>query len=108
MKRTFIYMLVACLISCNQPGSKDSTKEDKHEDPRMAGFKGKIAKTFAESKEDWPERVKAPSGAPNVLIFLLDDVGFAQLNCFGGVIETPNLDKLAANGLRYTNFHTTA
>jgi hypothetical protein len=71
----------------------------------MAGFKGKIAKTYAESKEDWPERPKAPAGAPNVLIILLDDVGFAQLGSYGGLIQTPNLDSLAANGLRYINFH---
>jgi arylsulfatase len=90
------------LASCSKSQETPST------DPRMAGFKGKIAKSFAESVEDWPERVKAPAGAPNVLIILLDDVGFAQLGSFGGLIETPNLDKLASNGLRYTDFHTTA
>lgn len=74
----------------------------------MAGFKGKIAKTYAESKEDWPERSKAPAGAPNVLLILLDDVGFAQLGSYGGLIETPNIDMIANDGLRYTNFHTTA
>ena len=47
-------------------------------------------------------------GAPNVLVVVLDDVGFAQLGCFGSDIDTPNLDRLAANGLRYANFHTTA
>jgi arylsulfatase A-like enzyme len=78
------------------------------EDPRMAGFKGKISKKFEDSKEDWPERVKAPAGAPNIMIILLDDVGFGQLGCNGGLIATPNLDKIAANGLNYTNFHTTA
>jgi arylsulfatase A-like enzyme len=92
------------LAACQQKESAESSKAD----PRLAGFKGKIAKTYAESVEDWPERVKAPAGAPNVMVILLDDVGFSQLGCFGGVIETPNLDKLASNGLRYTNFHTTA
>jgi arylsulfatase A-like enzyme len=52
--------------------------------------------------------VRAPEGAPNVLVVLLDDVGFAQLGCFGSDIDTPTFDRLAANGLRYTNFHTTA
>ncbi len=49
-----------------------------------------------------------PQGAPNVLLVVLDDVGFAQLGCFGSDIDTPTLDRLAADGLRYSNFHTTA
>jgi len=71
-------------------------------------FQGKIAKTYEESEEWWPEPVRPPKGAPNVIIFLLDDVGFAQVGSFGGLIETPNIDRLAENGLRYNNFHTTA
>ena len=71
-------------------------------------FKGKIAKTYEESQEWWAEPVRPPKGAPNVIIFLLDDVGFAQIGSFGGLIETPNIDRLADNGLRYNNFHTTA
>jgi arylsulfatase len=72
-------------------------------------FKGKIARRYEDSKEWWPPEVRPPEGAPNVLILLLDDVGFAQLGqSFGGLIETPNIDRLAANGLRYNNFHTTA
>ena len=71
-------------------------------------FGGKIAKSYEESEEWWPKPVRPPKGAPNVLILLLDDVGFAQVGSFGGLIETPNIDQLAANGLRYNNFHTTA
>ena len=71
-------------------------------------FKGKIAKSYQESKEWWPDPKEPPEGAPNVIIFLLDDVGFAQIGSFGGLIKTPNIDRLAANGLRYNNFHTTA
>ncbi|MBW1688984.1 MAG: arylsulfatase, partial [Deltaproteobacteria bacterium] len=63
-------------------------------------FKGKIARSYEESKEE--------EGAPNVIIFLLDDVGFAQVGCFGGLIATPNIDRLAESGLRFNNFHTTA
>jgi arylsulfatase len=73
-----------------------------------AKFKGKIAKRYEDSKEWWPEPVTPPKGAPNVIIFLLDDVGFAQVGCFGGLIDTPNVDRLAKNGLRFNNFHTTA
>lgn len=71
-------------------------------------FKGKIGKTYKESTENWPVVPTAPAGAPNVLIILLDDVGFGQTSTFGGLIPTPNLDKLAAEGLRYNRFHTTA
>lgn len=73
-----------------------------------ADFKGTVGKTLAESKEYWPDPVKAPAGAPNVVWILLDDVGFGATTAFGGLIETPTFDALANNGLRYTNFHTTA
>jgi arylsulfatase A-like enzyme len=73
-----------------------------------ANYKGVVGKTLADSKEYWPEPVKAPKGAPNVVWILLDDVGFGASSAFGGLIETPTFDALANNGLRYTNFHTTA
>ena len=69
-------------------------------------YKGTVGKTLAESKEWWPEPVKAPAGAPNIVWILLDDVGFGASSAFGGVIRTPTFDSLANNGLRYTNFHT--
>ena len=71
-------------------------------------FKGKIGRTYAESQEWYPETTKPKPGTPNVLLILLDDVGFAQYGSFGGLIKTPNIDALAADGLRYNNFHTTA
>jgi arylsulfatase A-like enzyme len=71
-------------------------------------FAGVIGRYRNESTPWWPEPVRIPDGAPNVLVVLLDDVGFAQLGCFGSDIHTPTFDRLAANGLRYTNFHTTA
>jgi arylsulfatase len=70
-------------------------------------FKGKIGKTFEDSTPDFPQGVKAPEGAPNVVVILLDDVGFGQPGTFGGPIPTPNIDKLASQGLRYNRFHTT-
>lgn len=69
-------------------------------------YQGVVGKTLAESKEWWPDPVKAPAGAPNVVWILIDDVGFGASSTFGGVISTPNFDTLANNGLRYTNFHT--
>jgi arylsulfatase len=71
-------------------------------------FGGVIAERYEDSQEWWPEPTEPPPGAPNVIIFLLDDVGFAQVGSFGALIETPNIDSLAQNGLRYNNFHTTA
>ena len=71
-------------------------------------FAGVIGKTYLTSKRDWPKVPTPPDGAPNVVIILLDDVGFGQTSTFGGPVQTPALDKLAARGLRYNRFHTTA
>jgi len=49
-----------------------------------------------------------PAGSPNVVVIVLDDLGFAQLGCYGSDLETPNIDRLAERGVRFTNFHTTA
>ncbi|WP_411966054.1 sulfatase-like hydrolase/transferase [Haloferax sp. YSMS24] len=71
-------------------------------------FHGRIGRTYDESEPWWPEETRAPEDAPNVLMVVLDDVGFGQLGCYGGLIDTPNIDRLADDGLRYNNFHTTA
>lgn len=71
-------------------------------------FQGKIGLTYQESKPDFPEPIAAPAKAPNVLLILLDDVGFGQTSTFGGPIDTPNLTRLAERGLRYNQFHVTA
>lgn len=71
-------------------------------------FGGVIGRTYKDSKSFWPEPVTAPEGSPNVVFIILDDVGFSQLGCYGSEIETPNMDRLARNGLLYNNFHTTA
>jgi arylsulfatase len=71
-------------------------------------FPGVIGRTFDVSKPAWPEPNRARDGAPNVLFIVLDDTGFGHLGCYGSPIKTPNLDALAADGLRYNNMHTTA
>jgi len=76
--------------------------------PSAEEFQGKIARSYEGSQEWWPQPVEAPEDAPNILIVLLDDVGFAHIGSYGGLIETPNIDALAAGGLRYNNFHTTS
>ena len=78
--------------------------------PEPPAFGGKVGTTYKDSTPDFSPALPltAPKGAPNVLVIVLDDVGFGQLSCYGGPIETPNIDRLADSGLRYTNFHTTA
>lgn len=71
-------------------------------------FGGKIERTTKGSKPYWPARIQPPKGAPNVLLIMTDDSGFGVPSTFGGVIPTPALDRIAASGLRYTNFHSTA
>jgi arylsulfatase A-like enzyme len=71
-------------------------------------FHGTIGTTYADSTPDVPFAVRAPEGAPNVLVVLLDDEGYGQSSTFGGLIPTPTIDRLAASGLRYTRFHVTA
>src|SRR5580700_10546862 len=74
-----------------------------------AGFRdAKIGRTYKDSTPGTINLTKAPAGAPNVLIILIDDSGFGQWGTFGGQVPTPNLDRLAKMGLRYTRFHTTA
>ncbi len=68
----------------------------------------KIGRTIAESEPWWPQTKTAPKGAPNILVVLFDDVGFSDFGCYGSPIATPTIDALAAGGLRYTGFHTTA
>ncbi len=71
-------------------------------------FKGHIGRTVKDSTKDFPQETAAPKGAPNVLLILTDDVGFGASSTFGGPIPTPTMERLAKNGLRYTQFHTCA
>ncbi|TMK55338.1 MAG: arylsulfatase, partial [Actinobacteria bacterium] len=75
---------------------------------RRYEFGGTIGQTVETSTPWWPPVVRPPKAAPNVVVVVLDDVGFAQLGCYGSNIATPVMDGLAANGLRYSNFHVTA
>lgn len=71
------------------------------------GFQGTIGRTIAESVPHWPTRKHPGESAPNVIFVLFDDLGFSQFGCYGSTIDTPNIDSLADQGLRYTNFHVT-
>jgi len=92
------------------PGSPSATTtiDGRYLPPPPQPFQGEINLNALQSKPAWPARVVPPQGAPNILLIMTDDVGFGAPSTFGGVIPTPTLDRVAANGLRYTNFHTTA
>ena len=71
-------------------------------------FGGKIEREATKSTPYWPSRIVPTNGAPNVLLIITDDAGYGVPSTFGGVIPTPALDRIANDGLRYTNFHSTA
>lgn len=70
-------------------------------------FSGNVGRTILDSdKPQFPQPAKAPKGAPNIVLILLDDAGFGQFSTFGGAVPSPTMDKLASEGLRYNRFHT--
>ena len=71
-------------------------------------FGGVIKEKASELTPWWPPRVVPPKGAPNILLIMTDDQGFGAPSTFGGVIPTPAMDRIAEEGLRYTNFHSTS
>jgi arylsulfatase A-like enzyme len=89
------------------PGST-TTISGKQLPPPDPKFGGVIKEKAAESKAWWAPRVVPPKGAPNVLLIMTDDQGFGAPSTFGGVIPTPAMDRIAREGLRYTNFHSTS
>ena len=103
------HMAAAQQPNCG-PGSPCATTsiDGKQLPPPPQTFKGKIERNAAQSTPYWPARVVPPKGAPNVLLIMTDDSGFGVTSTFGGVIPTPALDRVAAMGLRYTNFNSTA
>jgi arylsulfatase A-like enzyme len=90
------------------PGQNADMTQTSGPSSRRPEFPGRIARGRAGSEPWWAPNPRPPDGAPNIVIFILDDVGFAQLGCFGSDIDTPNIDALAGGGLRYRNFHTTS
>jgi arylsulfatase len=97
-------------LAQSAPGSPDATTtiDGRYLPSPPQRFQGQINLNALQSKPAWPARVVPPKDAPNVLLIMTDDVGFGAPSTFGGVIPTPALDRIAANGLRYTNFHTTS
>jgi arylsulfatase len=92
------------------PGSPAATTtiDGKYLPPPPPPFGGTINMSAKDSKPFWPPRVIPPKGAPNVLLIMTDDQGYGVSGTFGGIIPTPNMDRIAKMGLRYTQFHSTA
>lgn len=93
-----------------EPGAPNATStiDGRQLPPPPVPFGGIIRDNARDSKPYWPPRVVPPTGAPNVLLIMTDDVGFGATSTFGGVIPTPTLDRVARAGLRYTQFHSAA
>src|SRR5262245_30147916 len=91
----------------SEPQDKETTSPVPPQQPIEAllkpepPFKGQIDRIATKSKADFPKEVKAPAGAPNVLLILTDDVGFGAASTFGGPIPTPTMEKLASRGIKY-------
>ncbi len=92
------------------PGSPEATTtiDGRYLPPPPPEFGGQIELNAAQSTPTWPPRVVPPKDAPNILLIMTDDTGYGAASTFGGVIPTPALDRIAANGLRYTNFNSTS
>jgi arylsulfatase len=111
----FLMFLLAALTARAQqttgvPGSPSATTtiDGKYIPNPAPPFSGKINLSAVDSKPAWPPTIVPPKGAPNVLLIMTDDQGYGITSTFGGVIPTPNMDRLAKAGLRYTQFHSTA
>ena len=78
------------------------------DDWRLQPFTGRIGRSYRESVPMWRDTPSPPAEAPNIVIVVLDDVGYGQLGCFGSPIDTRTINALASRGLRYSNFHVTA
>ena len=109
------FIAIGCVSALAQqitgvPGSPSATTtiDGKQLPPPNPAFGGVIKEKASESKPWWPPRVVPPKGAPNVLLIMTDDQGFGAPSTFGGVIPTPSMDRIARDGLRYTNFHSTS
>jgi arylsulfatase len=88
--------------------SATTTISGKQIPPTPPKFGGVIKEKASESTRWWPPRVVPPKGTPNVLLIMTDDVGFGAPGTFGGVIPTSTMDRIAREGLRCTNFHSTS
>ncbi|MCI0332345.1 MAG: arylsulfatase [Planctomycetes bacterium] len=107
--RLIITILAVLALTVGAQAQQEASRLDRTVLPAPPpAFRGTIGVSLKESKSEWPEMIRAPKGAPNVLLIIGDDIGYAHMSAFGGPANTPTFDRLAKNGLRFTNFHTTA
>ena len=105
------YIVAAGMAPKGEPAGSPAataTIDGRHLPNPTPRFGGTINLNASDSKPYWPPRIVPPQGAPNVLLIMTDDVGYGAPSTFGGTIPTPNMDRIAKAGLRYTNFHSTA
>ena len=108
--KTTAALLSMALLSAGASGhvpASHSSPQSSSLPHAAAKFGGEIGRTVNESREDYPQPLQAPHGAPNIILVILDDVGFGQTSTFGGPVDTPELTKLAEEGITYNRFHTT-
>src|SRR5271169_3025627 len=111
---TVVWLLTTSILRAQEingvAGSPDATMSIKGNQlpPPPMKFGGVIKQSYLDSRPWWPPRVVPPKGAPNILLIMTDDQGYGVPGTFGGVIPTPALDRIAAAGLRYTEFNSTA
>jgi arylsulfatase len=96
------------VVAADTPAVTDAIEIGKQIPMVAPPFNGEIGMTYKDSKSDFPQPVRPPEGAPNVLIILVDDLGFGGTQPYGGLIPTPNIDRIAHQGLIYNEVHSTA
>jgi hypothetical protein len=109
-----VFAVIGSACLAQQPAAKGPSQS---EPPRATSvlpfpdfhFRGNVGRTIQDSDPpEFPQPVRPPQGAPNIVYILIDDAGYGQFGTFGGQVPTPALDSVAKEGLRYTRFHTTA
>jgi len=106
MPKSLFLAIFLVFAGCSAEVSKPSSNYEPPVNTTRDTFTGVVGKTRDESQPAWPEIVQAPDNAPNIVIFLLDDAGYAHLQPYGSPIETPTIERLAAEGLVYTDMHS--
>ena len=108
LKTVFSFLSIFALVFCSQVAfAQESGGGNAIPYPKKE-WKGVQGKTLADSKPDFIGQPKAPEGAPNVLIIMLDDAGYSNATSYGGVMKTPTFDRLGDEGIRYTHMSVAA
>ena len=113
-KISILLLSLGIMLSCSTPGARETSSTGEYKLDRTIlpiqppAHEPVTIMDARDVEKPEPFDVKAPEGAPNVVVVLIDDIGFGATSTFGGAIHTPTFDELAENGLRFNHFHTTA